>query len=148
MFSHGVMTALFFAITGMIYDRSHTRQIPELGGMSKIMPFRDDWLYHRWSGFHGYAWFLRLYCGVPDLHGCLGSQWLVAVIASISIVITAAYIMRNIRQVFFGDMPEKLEGHMTDVTILDKMAITILCTFMIVIWLVPQIHGPHGADRR
>ncbi len=39
MFSHGVMTALFFAVTGMIYDRSHTRQIPELGGMSKIMPF-------------------------------------------------------------------------------------------------------------
>jgi len=39
MFSHGIMTALFFAITGMIYDRSHTRQIPELGGMAKIMPF-------------------------------------------------------------------------------------------------------------
>jgi NADH-quinone oxidoreductase subunit M len=35
MFSHGVMTALFFAVVGMIYDRAHTRQIPELGGMSK-----------------------------------------------------------------------------------------------------------------
>ena len=39
MFSHGVLTALFFAVTGMIYDRSHTRQIPELGGMNKVMPF-------------------------------------------------------------------------------------------------------------
>ena len=39
MFSHGVMTALFFAVTGMIYDRAHTRQIPELGGMARIMPF-------------------------------------------------------------------------------------------------------------
>jgi len=38
MFSHGVMTALFFAIVGMIYDRAHTRQIPELGGFSKKMP--------------------------------------------------------------------------------------------------------------
>ena len=72
MFSHGVMTALFFAITGMIYDRSHTRQIPELGGMSKIMPFADDWLHHRRSGFDGYAGFLRLRGGIPDLHGCVG----------------------------------------------------------------------------
>jgi NADH-quinone oxidoreductase subunit M len=39
MFSHGIMTALFFAVTGMIYDRAHTRQISELGGMAKIMPF-------------------------------------------------------------------------------------------------------------
>src|SRR3990170_2645840 len=39
MFSHGVMTALFFACVGMIYDRAHTRMMPELGGMSKKMPF-------------------------------------------------------------------------------------------------------------
>src|SRR5512147_1437302 len=39
MFSHGVMTALFFAVVGMIYDRAHTREIPELGGINKIMPF-------------------------------------------------------------------------------------------------------------
>ena len=50
--------------------------------------------------------------------------------------------MRNIRQVFFGDMPEKLEGHMTDVTILDKMAIGFLCTFMIVIGLFPNVMVP------
>jgi NADH-quinone oxidoreductase subunit M len=66
----------------------------------------------------------------------------VAVIASISIVITAAYIMRNIRQVFFGDMPEKLEGHITDVTMLDKVAITTLCAFMVVIGLFPQFMVP------
>jgi len=71
-----------------------------------------------------------------------GVQWLVAVIASISIIITAAYIMRNIRQVFFGDMPAKLEGHMTDVTILDKVAISTLCVLMIIIGLFPSIMVP------
>ena len=39
MFSHGVMTALFFAAVGMVYDRAHTRQIPELGGMVKPLPW-------------------------------------------------------------------------------------------------------------
>jgi NADH-quinone oxidoreductase subunit M len=57
-------------------------------------------------------------------------------------VIPAAYIMRNIRQVFFGDMPEKLEGHMTDVTVLDKVAITTLCLFMIIIGLFPSFMVP------
>ncbi len=39
MLSHGLMTALFFALIGMIYGRTHTRDIRELGGLMKIMPF-------------------------------------------------------------------------------------------------------------
>src|SRR6266704_6203744 len=39
MISHGLMTALFFASIGMIYDRTHTRQVAQLGGLLKIMPF-------------------------------------------------------------------------------------------------------------
>src|SRR5204863_1996863 len=39
MVSHGLMTALFFACIGMIYDRAHTRQLSQLGGLMKIMPF-------------------------------------------------------------------------------------------------------------
>ena len=40
MLSHGLMTALFFALIGMIYGRTHTRDIRELAGLMKIMPFR------------------------------------------------------------------------------------------------------------
>ena len=39
MVSHGLMTALFFAVIGMIYDRTHTRQVAQLGGLMKMMPF-------------------------------------------------------------------------------------------------------------
>src|SRR5205814_4556052 len=39
MVSHGVMTALFFAVIGMIYERTHTRQVNEMGGLLKVMPF-------------------------------------------------------------------------------------------------------------
>jgi len=142
MFSHGVMTALFFAITGMIYDRSHTRQIPELGGMSRIMPFATIGFIIGGLVSMGMPGFSGFVAEFPIFMGVWGVQWLVAVIASISIVITAAYIMRNIRQVFFGDMPEKLEGHMTDVTVLDKVAITTLCLFMIIIGLFPSFMVP------
>jgi len=142
MFSHGIMTALFFAITGMIYDRSHTRQIPELGGMVKVMPFATigfiigGLVSMGMPGFSGFVAEFPIFMGVWQV------RWLVAVIASISIVITAAYIMRNIRQVFFGEMPEKLEGHVGDITVLDKVAITTLCVLMIAIGLFPGLMVP------
>ena len=42
MFAHGVMTALFFSSVGYIYDRTHTKIIPELGGLSKTMPIASS----------------------------------------------------------------------------------------------------------
>src|SRR5512133_533437 len=142
MFSHGVMTALFFAITGMIYDRTHTRQIPELGGIAKVMPYATIGFIIGGLVSMGMPGFSGFVAEFPIFMGVWGVQWIVAVIASISIIITAAYIMRNIRQVFFGELPEKLEGHMTDVTVLDKVAITTLCLFMIVIGLFPSFMVP------
>ena len=143
MFSHGVMTALFFAITGMIYDRSHTRQIPELGGMAKIMPFATIGFIIGGLVSMGMPGFSGFVAEFPIFMGVWGSQWLVAVIASISIIITAAYIMRNIRQVFFSPMPEALaEHHITDVTVLDKVAITTLCLFMIGVGMFPSMMVP------
>jgi NADH:ubiquinone oxidoreductase subunit 4 (subunit M) len=50
--------------------------------------------------------------------------------------------MRNIRQVFFGEIPENLKGHVGDVTFLDKVAITTLCFFMIIIGLFPRFMAP------
>ncbi len=142
MFSHGIMTALFFAITGMIYDRSHTRQIPELGGMSKIMPFATIGFIIGGLVSMGMPGFSGFVAEFPIFMGVWGSRWLVAVIASISIIITAAYIMRNIRQVFFGDVPEKLVGHVGDITVLDKVAIVTLCVLMVGLGLFPGLMVP------
>ncbi len=142
MFSHGVMTALFFAVVGMIYDRAHTRQIPELGGIAKIMPFATIGFIIGGLVSMGMPLFSGFVAEFPIFRGVWNRQWLVAVISSVSIVITAAYIMRNIRQVFFGELPEKFEGHLTDVTVLDKVAITTLCLFLSVIGLFPGFMVP------
>lgn len=142
MFSHGVMTALFFAVTGMIYDRSHTRQIPELGGMNKIMPFASIGFIIGGLVSMGMPGFSGFIAEFPIFMGVWKTQWLVAVIASISIILTAAYIMLAIRRVFFGKMPEKFEGHITPITILDKVAIFTLCSFMVVIGVFPSFMVP------
>jgi len=142
MFSHGVMTALFFAVVGMIYDRAHTRQIPELGGMVKVMPFATVGFIIGGLVSMGMPLFSGFVAEFPIFMGVWQVNWVVAVVSSISIVITAAYIMRNVRQVFFGELPEKLEGHISDVTTLDKVAITTLCFFMIVIGVAPTFMVP------
>jgi NADH-quinone oxidoreductase subunit M len=142
MFSHGVMTALFFAVVGMIYDRAHTREIPELGGMNKVMSFAAIGFIIGGLVSMGMPGFSGFVAEFPIFLGVWKEQWLVAVISSISIVITAAYIMRNVRQVFFSDMPTKFEGHLTDVTVLDKVAITTLCLFMILLGLFPRFMVP------
>jgi NADH-quinone oxidoreductase subunit M len=142
MFSHGIMTALFFAVVGMIYDRAHTRQIPELGGMSKVMPYATVGFIIGGLVSMGMPLFSGFIAEFPIFLGVWNAQWLVAVICSISIIITAAYIMRNIRQVFFGEMPENLKGHVGDITILDKAAITTLCLLMIIIGIFPNFMVP------
>ncbi len=142
MFSHGVMTALFFAVTGMIYDRAHTRMIPELGGMSKVMPFATIGFIIGGLVSMGMPGFSGFVAEFPIFMGVWREQWLVAVIASISIVITAAYIMINIRKVFFSEMPENLQGHVGDITVLDKVAVATLCLFMVVIGLFPAVMVP------
>jgi NADH-quinone oxidoreductase subunit M len=142
MFSHGVMTALFFAVTGMIYDRAHTRQIPELGGMSKVMPFAAIGFIIGGLVSMGMPLFSGFVAEFPIFMGVWHVQPWVAIIASISIVITAAYIMRNIRDVFFRPMPENLEGHISDVNVLDKVAITTVCLLMVAIGWFPSLIVP------
>ncbi|MDX9991971.1 MAG: NADH-quinone oxidoreductase subunit M [Anaerolineales bacterium] len=142
MFSHGVMTALFFAAVGMVYDRAHTRQLPELGGMVKALP----WVAISFiigglvsMGMPGLSGFVAEF---PIFMGVWKTQWLVAVIASISIVITAAYILIAIRRVFFGDMPAHFEGHIYPISVLDKVALGTLCLVMFALGMFPGLMAP------
>ena len=71
MFSHGVMTAMFFAVVGMVYDRAHTREIAQTGRADQSDAIRGDRVHHRRVGFHGHAGIFR-FCGrIPDLYGIL-----------------------------------------------------------------------------
>jgi NADH-quinone oxidoreductase subunit M len=139
MFSHGVMTALFFAVVGMVYDRAHTREIGELGGFSKKMP----WVAVAFiigglvsMGMPGFSGFVAEF---PIFMGLWQVKPIIAIVASISIVITASYIIRIIGRVFFGPMSEEFEHHIGDVTKKDKLALTLLCLTMIAIGVYPSI---------
>jgi NADH-quinone oxidoreductase subunit M len=69
-------------------------------------------------------------------------NWVVAVIAAISIVVTASYVMLVVRRVFFGKMPEEFEGHIGPIKVLDKIALVMICVIMIAIGMFPSVMVP------
>jgi len=99
MFSHGIMTALFFAVVGMVYDQAHTREIPKLGGVRIVMPLVavafiiGGLVSMGMPGFSGFVAEFPIFMGLWDSY-----PW-IAWVAVISIVITAAYIIRIIGKV-------------------------------------------------
>jgi NADH-quinone oxidoreductase subunit M len=149
MFSHGVMTALFFAVVGMVYDRAHTREIPELGGFAKKMPWVaiafivGGLVSMGMPGFSGFVAEFPIFMGIWSYQSRLISFGpIIAIIAVISIVITAGYIIRIIGRVFYGKMPDKFEEEVGDVTVLDKVALVVLCILMIGIGVYPPVMVP------
>lgn len=142
MFSHGIMTALFFAIVGMVYDRAHTRNISELGGLFKVMPLATlgfivgGLVSMGMPGFSGFIAELPIYMGAWKTYP------LVAIISAISIVVTAAYILLVVRRVFFGETPEPIKAELTDISVMDKIVVIMLSSIMVLIGLVPSVLVP------
>lgn len=142
MFSHGIMTALFFAVVGMVYDQAHTREIPKLGGMRIVMPLVTlafivgGLVSMGMPGFSGFVAEFPIFMGLWD-----SFPW-IAWVAVISIVITAAYIIRIIGKVFFGKIPDEFKGHLHDVRALDKLALVVLSAVLIIIGVYPKIMVP------
>ena len=130
MLSHGLMTALFFALIGMIYGRTHTRDIRELGGLMKIMPFLSVGYVIAGlanlglPGFSGFVAEMTIFVGsfenTDTFHRCC------TVIACTSIVVTAVYILRTVGFILFGKVTNPHFEELTDATWDEKFAVCCL----------------------
>jgi NADH-quinone oxidoreductase subunit M len=104
MFSHGIVASLLFAVVGrMVYDRTHTRQLDELGGLRKVLPFAF-WTFliggaasMGMPGFSGFVAEIQVLIGAFHMN-----PWLAAA-AGVSIAITAGYILNALHKVFFAE---------------------------------------------
>ena len=138
MFSHGIMTGLFFAVVGLIYQRTHTRQIPELGGLARKMPFVATAFIIGGMASMGMPGLSGFVAEFQVLAGTWKTYPVIAGISLIGIVITAAYIMKVSYTVFFGPLKAEYEG-ISAVTVIDKFALFIMAALLIVVGLFPSI---------
>jgi NADH-quinone oxidoreductase subunit M len=157
MFSHGVVASLLFAVVGrMVYDRTHTRQLDELGGLRTALPFAF-WTFliggaasMGLPGFSGFVAEIQVLIGAFFM-----SPWL-AVGAGISIAITAAYILNALHKVFFAEEEHAsaaghtAHGHahggggesrwsLPPITVPEVVAGVILMSLLVIVGLYPSI---------
>ena len=136
MLSHGLMTALFFALIGMIYGRTHTRDIRELAGLMKIMPFLAVGYVIAGlanlglPGFSGFIAEMTIFVGAfgaPELYGDPNSSFrmVATIIACTSIVVTAVYILRVVGKILYGEVENKHFLELTDATWDERVAVII-----------------------
>jgi len=137
MFAHGIMTALFFSSVGYIYDKTHTKAIPELGGLSRTMP--------RAATFFIIAAFAGI--GVP----CLASFWgeLVVFLACVKVypvrgalaigglVISALFMLRVVQKTCYGPPVERF-AHLPDLTLGLGVPRMILASVIVIFGLFPS----------
>ncbi len=140
MVSHGLMTALFFAIIGMIYERTHTRQVSEMGGLLKRMPFIISVLFIvglcslGLPGLSGFVAEMTVFMGSwqhPDTF-----RRVATILACLSIVVTAVYILRAIAKTAMGPLKEGFET-LSDATWNEKLAALILIAGILAIGVAP-----------
>ena len=140
MVSHGLMTALFFAVIGMIYERTHTRQINEMGGLLKKMPFISTVLFIvglcslGLPGLSGFVAEMTVFMGSwqhPDTF-----RRVATILACLSIVVTAVYILRAVAKVAMGPLKDEFKN-VTDAAWNEKLAAFILIAGIIAIGVAP-----------
>jgi NADH-quinone oxidoreductase subunit M len=138
MFAHGIMTALFFALVGVIYDKAHIRTIADFGGLAYQMP--------RVATGFVIAGLASL--GLPGLNnfvaeflifvGAFKVYKLAAILAISGIVITAIYVLRVVQKVFFGPSNPRWE-ELTDVKGPQFLPVVILCGVLLLFGFFPSL---------
>ena len=141
MISHGLMTALFFAAIGMIYDRTHTRLVDRLGGLLKVMPFISTIFVIAGlcslglPGLSGFVAEMTVFVGSWQHSG--GMYRLATILACSSIVVTAVYILRATGQTIMGPLKDPGYNGLTDATWNEKLAGIVLGVGIIAIGIAP-----------
>ncbi len=127
MLSHGLMTALFFAVIGMIYHRAGTRDVRYLGGLMKVVPFLAvSYVVAGLAnlglpGFSGFVAEMTIFVG--SFQNADTFHRVCTIVACTSIVVTAVYILRVVGKILFQKIPNPEFLKLTDVTWDERLAV-------------------------
>ncbi len=144
MFSHGILSAMLFLITGVIYDRTHNRNIQNYRGLASKMPL--------FTAAVVVAFFGSL--GLPGISGFIGEFFsllgafkspviakIIPALATLGIVLSAIYLLWTMQRMFFGQfwVNRDLAGEMKDLSIREQVLLFSLAILAIVFGIFPNI---------
>ena len=133
MVNHGLSTGALFLLVGMIYDRRHTREIRDLGGIARTMPV--------YAALFGVV--LMSSIGLPGLNGFVGELLILvgtfgawpwfAALAALGVVLAAAYMLWMYRRVMFGPVEHAENRGLIDVTLREK--VVLVAVLIPIVWI-------------
>ncbi|MCQ6274631.1 NADH-quinone oxidoreductase subunit M [Bacillus sp. V3B] len=138
--SHGLISALFFFLVGVLYERTATTKIPELGGMAKVMPVT--------SGFFLVAAMAML--GLPGMSGFISEFMaflglfeempVLAAVGTMGIIMTAVYILTKVLGITYGKAKPEWTG-VSDLRKVEYIPALVLTGLIVLIGVYPQVLG-------
>ncbi len=149
MISHGFVSGAMFSCIGVMYDRLHTRQIADYGGLANVMPWFASFM----------VLFAMANCGLPGTSGFVGEFMvilasfqdspLIALAAAFTLIIGAAYTLWLVKRVVFGEVRSDKVAKMPD---LDAREWIVLGSFAagvlaLGVWPQPLVNLLDGAVR-
>ncbi|HEX5305038.1 MAG TPA: NADH-quinone oxidoreductase subunit M [Dyella sp.] len=142
MISHGFVSGAMFSCIGVLYDRLHTRQIKDYGGVINVMP---------WFGFF-YVLFAMANSGLPGTSGFVGefmvvlasfsaNPW-IALFAAFTLIIGAAYTLWMVKRVLWGDITNSHVAEMKEINGRETFVLVAFAAAVLAlgIWPQPLIH--------
>jgi NADH-quinone oxidoreductase subunit M len=140
MFAHGLSAAAMFALVGVVYERAHTRDLNQLGGLWKVMPI--------YGGILVFSAMANL--GLPGLAGfpaefqVVSGSWpvftFITALSMIGLLMTGAYVLKAIQKVLHGPANRELLHHaaMPDINRREVVALAPLLVLMLVVGVYPM----------
>ena len=144
MVNHGISTGALFLLVGVIYDRRHTREIKEFGGLAKVMPvYATVFIIVTMASI-----------GVPGTNGFVGEFMVIvgtytspylgkfggidAVVAAFGVILAAIYMLSVVQKVFFGPIKNPANRYLPDLNARETIALAPLVIMIFVIGLFPS----------
>ena len=138
MFTHGTITGLLFLTVGFIYEKAHTRYIPDLGGLANRMPFLAAGLLVAGLASLGLPGTSGFVAEITIFMGSFPAWHWFAALAAIGVVLTAGYILWMIQRVMFG--PQLLRhNNLSDASIPEMIPVAILVASILVVGIYPAV---------
>lgn len=145
MVNHGISTGALFLLVGVLYDRRHTRQIEEFGGLAKVMP--------AYATLFLIVTFASI--GVPGTNGFIGEFLVIngtfvserlgvfggihTVGAAAGVVLAAVYMLGVVQKMFFGPVTNAKNQHLPDLTARETLTLAPLIVMIFVIGFFPGV---------
>jgi NADH-quinone oxidoreductase subunit M len=137
MFAHGIMAALLFALVGNIYDKAHTRNISDFGGLAHQMPRTAAIFLIGGLASLGLPGTFNFVTEFSILIGAIQAYPVFTIISMLAIVITAIYILNVVHKVFFGPKNPTWD-HLKDIKGFEMLPFIVLTGVLLFFGILPD----------